>query len=73
MFYGEIQLGLILLISFNSSGMPSALLSTSMASFYEARLPSEALLGPSEDCTTILVPPFLIPISQFLFFLGINF
>ncbi|XP_048430964.1 haloacid dehalogenase-like hydrolase domain-containing 5 isoform X2 [Pyrus x bretschneideri] len=39
--------------------MPSALCSTSTASFYEAKLPSEALLGPSEDCNLRIPYVFL--------------
>ncbi|XP_048420516.1 uncharacterized protein LOC125468600 isoform X3 [Pyrus x bretschneideri] len=39
--------------------MPSALRSTSTASFYEAKLPSEALLGPSEDCNLRIPYVFL--------------
>lgn len=67
----EHKLGLIMI---NLAGLPLALRSTSTASFYAAKLPSEALLRSSEDYTTILVPSLLIPTSHFyLFYIFLGF
>lgn len=65
-----IWLGLILI---NFAVLPLALRSTSTASFYEAKFPSEAPLRPSEDYTTILVPLLFVRISHLFIYLFIQF